>query len=213
MCLAPSLCTDGLGCGILLLVGGSYTSSLSFTAVIFWTFQQLFSYSRCNLKLLLVFSLAHSQCIYEINCCKVSLKVYVTSNRKILNHEYDCCWSDSQSLVTECVLPLVLYTSKSSIRTFGEARTKKIFRPVRFGLPGTLCLTGQQLKGMICSSMQTFSVFRRLRQPCRTWSSNGLTFHWMSVFFIYSVIARSSTILSEFIGSKNPSHVILHFDA
>ncbi len=58
------------------------------------------------------------------------------------------------------------YTSKSSIRPFGEARTKT-FRPVGFGLPGTYCLTGQRpVKGMICSSIQTFSVFGRLRQTC-----------------------------------------------
>lgn len=101
------------------------------------------------------------------------------------------------------------YTSKSSIRPFWEARTKT-FRLVGFSLPRTYCLTGQwPVKGMICSSMQTFCVFARLRQPCLTRSSNGLTFQRISAFFVSSVIARSSTVLSEFLSLKNLSLVIL----
>lgn len=101
------------------------------------------------------------------------------------------------------------YTSKSSIRPFEEARTKN-FRPVGFDLPGTYCLTGQRpVNGMICSSMQTFSVFGSLRQPCLTQSSNGLTLQRMSAFFVSSITARSTTILSELLSLKNLSLAIL----
>lgn len=73
-----------------------------------------------------------------------------------------------------------------------------------FGFPGTYWLAGQQpVKAMICSLMRTFSDLGSLRQPCLTWSSNGLTLQRMSAFFVSS--AKSSTINSL----KNLFHVIL----
>lgn len=87
------------------------------------------------------------------------------------------------------------YTSKSSTRPFGEARTNTC-RSVGFGLPGIYCLAGQwPVKGMICSSMQTLLYLGRLRQPWLTWSGNGLTLQRMPDSFV-SCDSRSSTILS-----------------
>ena len=112
------------------------------------------------------------QCIHEINSCEVSSS---SGNMFPLGSIRRTTAAPTPNLWPLNVF-FPWYTSKSSIRPFGEARTKTL-RPVGFGLPGTYCLTGPQpVKGMICSSIQSFSDFGRLRQLCLTGSRKGLTY-------------------------------------
>lgn len=135
------------------------------------------------------------QSIHDLDWCKVGQRTadfpleQIQPFVELLLHQFHvhCHW-----------IHFFLGTLQSPTSDHQEKRTNT-FKPVGYGLPGTNCLTRKRpVNGMICSSIQSFAGFGRLRQPYLTLSRSGLTFHRMSFFSVSSLTSKSLTIFRDF---------------